>query len=90
MKTNLSFNSRNNMNKEITNANEIKIGDDIVVEEEFQADLLEGKVVHNDDSGIFANLVSHSTTARSLQKIKADQIISLRRGANYFKVSIKQ
>lgn len=70
---------------EIKNQKEIKIGDDIVIDNA-RFDVSEGRVVNRGIDEIFANMFD---LEGGIRKINPSQIISLRRGSNYFKVSIK-
>lgn len=70
---------------EIKTQKEIRIGDDIVIDNA-RFEIAEGRVVNRGEDGIFANMFDLEGGVR---KIRPDQIISLRRGSNYFRVAIK-
>lgn len=74
--------------KEITEAKELKVGDEIIVENHSPL-LDEGKIINTQDGEIYANMVSTYWASTGVRRIQADDIISLKRGKDYFKVSIK-
>ena len=75
--------------KEITEAKELKVGDEIVVEN-YSPLLDEGKIINTQDGEIYATMTSSYWASTGVRRIQADEIISLKRGKDYFKVSIKK
>lgn len=66
----------------ITRTPEINIGDDITLNDE-----KEGRVLSKTVAGIITSIFEGEGYIR---KVKPTEIIALRRGMNFFKVSIKQ
>lgn len=67
--------------REITQKSEIMVGDSILLDNE-----QEGEVLYKTIYGFLANIHEGEGFQR---KVKPNEIISLRRGKDYFKVSIK-
>jgi ribosomal 50S subunit-recycling heat shock protein len=72
---------------EITQASDLKIGDEIVVD--FPPNYEQGRILTKESDCVVANMSSSQYATAEVRKVKPDQIISLRRGKDYFKVSIK-
>jgi hypothetical protein len=73
---------------EITEVKDLKVGDEIVVDVPPNYD--EGKILNTQDGEILANMVSPYWASTGVRRIQPDHIISLKRGKDYFKVSIKK
>lgn len=67
--------------REITEKSEIMVGDSILLDNE-----QEGKILHKTIYGFLAEIHDGEGFQR---KVKPNEIISLRRGKDFFKVSIK-
>jgi hypothetical protein len=72
----------------ITKIRDLKVGDQITVETPNPL-LDEGKILNTENGEIYADMVSTYWADTGVRRIRPDQIISLRRGQNYFKVSIQ-